>query len=291
MTERNEKQVSAGPVRAAAGESLPDEKTETGRLLSMEEIHARLLTMARAVSEILTRGGIPHMITFGTLLGAVRHGGFIPWDDDFDFFLFADSYDTAVRLLRAELPADIAVEDAASEPKYFHAWAHIKDRRTVALCDHYPDDSIYREKGLCIDLYLCRYMPEREIDRWRLEEDLAYRRRKAALGLITPEQLARFEADRGAKIREENAKLAAENAKLTAAEAPAPKMAFGMALNERIMYEEEVLPLKTYPFEDTFFPGPADADALLTRFYGEYMQLPPPEGRRPHYSSVTYKKA
>lgn len=278
----------------------------TEQQLTMPEIHARLLEMAKTVSDILTRGGVPHFITFGTLLGAVRHGGFIPWDDDFDFFLFAESYAEATRLLRAELPEDMVLEDAESEPLYFHAWAHVKDRGTVALCDHYPDDSIYREKGLCIDLYLCRWMPEEELDLWRLEEDLEYRRRKAALGLISPEQLARFEADRGPKIAAERKRLAerrknrleiterADGCGGTAAadmeaEPEQVKMVFGMLLNERIMFEEEVLPLKPYAFEDTVFPGPADADALLKRFYGDYMQLPSPEGRRPHYTSVTRK--
>jgi lipopolysaccharide cholinephosphotransferase len=83
--------------------------------------------MASIIEEILDRHGIPHMLAFGSLLGAVRHRGFIPWDDDFDFLIFNEYYSEAIEVLRTELPDDCFLEDEKTEPKYFHAWAHVKD--------------------------------------------------------------------------------------------------------------------------------------------------------------------
>ena len=90
-------------------------------------VQNRLLQMGKTVCNLLEENGVPYMIAFGTLLGAVRHEGFIPWDDDFDLFLFDDSYGKAIEVLRDNLPDDMFLEDENSEPLYFHAWAHVKD--------------------------------------------------------------------------------------------------------------------------------------------------------------------
>ena len=55
--------------------------------MDIKRVQKRLLEMGTVIARILEKHDIPYMITFGTLLGAVRHHGFIPWDDDFDIFL------------------------------------------------------------------------------------------------------------------------------------------------------------------------------------------------------------
>ena len=54
----------------------------------VKKVQKRLLEMAVVIRDILEAHQIPYFITYGTLLGAVRHKGFIPWDDDFDLYLF-----------------------------------------------------------------------------------------------------------------------------------------------------------------------------------------------------------
>ncbi len=240
-------------------------------------VQNRLLQMGKTVCNLLEENGIPYMIAFGTLLGAVRHEGFIPWDDDFDLFLFDDSYGKAIEVLRDNLPDDMFLEDENSEPLYFHAWAHVKDVNTKTTCEQFPQDNIYAHKGLSVDLYCAHKMKEKEVDLFRLNENLKYQSRKYKQNLISKEDYICIKDELESKIHFEESKVRQDTNDADA---------YGMVVNERIMYPEEIFPLKKYTFEDGGFYGPNDSDSMLKRFYGDYMKLPAPEHRKPHYSSV-----
>ena len=134
----------------------------------LKKVQNRLLEMAIAVRDILEENQVPYFITYGTLLGAVRHNGFIPWDDDFDFYLFDDSYDRAMTVLRNELPADMFLENWDSEPLYYHDWAHVKDLGSIVDYSLFPGDGCYSHKGVSIDLYRTTKIYEAEEKVYRL---------------------------------------------------------------------------------------------------------------------------
>ncbi len=68
--------------------------------LSDKQVKSELTALLQVVHEFLVEHNIQYTITAGTLLGAVRHKGFIPWDDDIDIALTREQYDKLVRLLR-----------------------------------------------------------------------------------------------------------------------------------------------------------------------------------------------
>ncbi len=244
----------------------------------IKKVQNKLLDMGKEIARILEKNDIPYMIVFGTLLGAVRHGGFIPWDDDFDMLLFDDTYNKAIEILRKELPNDMFVEDNNSEPLYFHGWAHVKDLNSKTVCSAYPQDSIYRHKGLSIDLYKAKKIKECELDDYVAEEYIRYLLRKQKIGLISAENAQE-------KINKINEKRYSYGTKQD------DKIVLGLNLAERRMEFHDVFPLKKYSFENTEFFGPNNPSNLLFHFYGaDYMTLPPIENRLSHYDSVIFIK-
>lgn len=246
-------------------------------VVDVKRVQDTLLLMAKSIASILEQHSIPYMIAFGTLLGAVRHQGFIPWDDDFDFYLFDDTYDEAIKYLRNELPDTMFLEDEKSEPLYFHGWAHVKDMNSEAVSQLFPQDSLYAHKGISIDLYRTKEMDIRNLENFLNEENQRYIERRKRKGLINDEEYNR----RIEKLKHNKASgVSYKNNYNVFNLVPVYKCHF--------MKSDSIFPLKRYKFEEFEFLGPNNADDILTSIYGNYMELPPIEKRRCHYSSVIF---
>lgn len=246
--------------------------------INIKKVQKVLLEMGKVISEILEKHSIPYMIAYGTLLGAVRHKGFIPWDDDFDLYLFDDTYDEAIELLRKELPGNMFLEDAKSEPLFFHGWARVKDLYSVVGYSHYAQDSCYEHKGLCADLFRTKKMMLSELESYLNTENLNYLLRRKNNNLIEYDEYQK----RMSLLKEkmENAHRFAGDDIEVYNLLPIYKCHF--------MKADNVFPLKRYAFDKYEFWGPNNPEKILTDIYGEYMRLPPIEQRKSHYSAVDF---
>lgn len=117
------------------------------RELTTEEIHQVELGLLQALDDFCREHGLTYYLAYGTLLGAIRHDGFIPWDDDADVWLPRKDYDYVVEHFGTQGHYSLI---QPYQPAYGFAWAKLLDTRTAYRSDVFilPDDY-----GLTLDLF------------------------------------------------------------------------------------------------------------------------------------------
>lgn len=236
----------------------------------VDEAHKRILMIAKEIKKVLNKHDISYSIFFGTVIGAVRHKGFIPWDMDMDFGVFSD-YEKTISILREELPPWLVVLDQSSDPYYCASWAKIVDRFSEFHATTFSGDNVFRYKGLHVDLYNIQETTYNQVCSYRKKEAIAYYDRRIKAGTISEadyrSQCARIESFFNKEISDRNT-----------INPDKPILAF------LHFFEGEpdcMFPLREYEFEGERFSGPNDYDKFLKGCYykGDYMQLPPYENR------------
>jgi len=248
----------------------------------IQRVQSVVLDMGVQVCQILERHQLPYFITNGTLIGAALYESFVPWDDDFDLFLFDDTYDEAMRVLSAELPNHLIVHGIENDPNYFPAWNRIKNTQTRALDSglYNPDNRLLRYPCLSVDLYRIKKIPKSQVELYKVQEALNFFKKKNKFGIIDDIQY------------EQNAKPLL--VKKLVLESSAVNMSdedvfmFMVMLKQPLCYSD-IFPMKRYTFNGHEFWGPQSSDALLTSLYGpDYKKIPAFENRNTRFSEVQW---
>lgn len=235
---------------------------------AIEALQARAWEMFSAISEILEKNGIRYFLSWGSLLGAMRHKDFIPWDDDLDLSIDGEDYERALELLRTQLPRDIIVHDQKSEPEYWLPYSKVRDLRSDLANTQFPAYNRLKYRGIHVDLFRC--WPERisPFD-GRLDDAKAYW--KAALGKRKPIAAGwhGLRALGWGALRLCGMKKMARMDPLK---------------NNKPFPWEWIYPLRWVEMRGRKCPVPKEAEKLLTHLYGDWLTLPPIEERIHHYA-------
>lgn len=115
-------------------------------------LQLRLLDMLKYIDKVCRENNIHYWISSGTALGAVRHGGFIPWDDDADIELLKPDYKKLIKVLKANPDKRYVLQDHSTDIEYSGVVGKLRDTQSTVL-EYTPGEEYYTHKGVFIDLF------------------------------------------------------------------------------------------------------------------------------------------
>ena len=129
----------------------------------LETIKKIELDMLCAFIEICNRLSIRYYLLGGTMLGAVRHHGFIPWDDDIDVGIFRDDYELFISKAQSYLPNYYFLQNIYTDPECMINFTKIRDSRTTFI--ETSTKSKKMNHGVYIDIFPLDFYPDDENDK------------------------------------------------------------------------------------------------------------------------------
>jgi len=240
----------------------------------------RLLEILLEVDKICTKYNIPYFINGGNALGAVRHGGFIPWDDDIDINLKREDYLRLIKILEKELPDCFVLQNRRNEKYLQMPYSRVVDK--YSYCEFGEGKGSYRKyikhKGLFLDIFFI----ERGNKKLKKIIDFFYYRiiynlspaanklkRLISIILYPFFNLIIF------LIRKMNFFFQEESY----------VFGYGIFFKEEFKLSE-IYPVRPVMFEGNEVMGPNDIHAYLKRYFGDYMKIPSVEQRKMHSEKI-----
>lgn len=281
---------AADPRDAELYDSLPA-LDPSGRKAGAEDgpirhLQLRQLSILKEVDRLCTASGITYYLGEGTLLGAIRHQGIIPWDDDIDILMPRDDYERFLRLAPGLIKPDYAVQHWTLTPKY---WSVFTKVRLLDNSEFYqpPIEHLTQHNGPYLDIFPLDSVPEEASEaqnkqKWaltRYRKALSYKRGDTRPKTKQTKRIRRWSYFVTIpwlyrKIDETYRALSA------------PENRYWVNLASYYSAAKETFPIEMYgeprrvPFEDGHYPVPAQAESILERIYGPtYMELPEIQNR------------
>jgi len=223
-----------------------------------------MLDMVKVLDQICKKHNIPFFLYGGTLLGAIRHNGFIPWDDDLDLGIMRKDYLRLLKILPNELPENISLQTNDTDRNYFLFVAKLRDKKS--FIEEASFDKVFKERGIFIDIFpLDHLLPWSQ--RLKLQS-LAYNIFRSGDGNASSMRKVRALTWFNRHISFPMLRLMSRLCR------PSSLMCdYGIPFHN-IYDERDVFPLQLHDFEGLQLPIPANSHNMLRTMYGDYMRLP-----------------
>ena len=255
--------------------------------LQSEEV--QILQAIDKTCEILN---IHFVIIAGTLLGAIRHKGFIPWDDDIDIGMERADFDKFLKEGQKYLPEKLFIQHYTTEKNDNKIFIKVRNKNTLFIENDTEDLDICH--GIFVDVF--------PFDRCKIGKEKNEKKKRTMFNLLVQcystnaintiqnpikRLCARFINKTYCKIVPLQKVLSKEEKRRRKLDAMGDDCYLLDAFyGNATVTQKELFDRKKYNFEKDYFWGPVDYDSVLKKYYGDYMTIPPVEKRITHKPKV-----
>lgn len=247
-----------------------------------------MLEILKSIDLICQKHSIKYWLDAGTLLGAVRHKGFIPWDDDLDICMTRPEYEKFMAVCSEELPDDLFLQTRKTD-KSIWKWAKIRDNYSTFVQKTEQNRNIKYHQGIFVDIFpydiidddysntkffinrKLHLSPQKKIKNfsWILNHLATIVVKTAGFDNLKKHYLKKHKGNKS-------------NLVSTGIDITSGFFTFSYAT---------IFPLKRIVFEGESFYGPNDTDEYLKSMYGDYMKIPDEKNRMMHaYLILPFEK-
>lgn len=253
-----------------------------------QKIKCAQMDLLIELDRICKKNNIPYFLVGGTLIGAIRHNGFIPWDDDIDLAMMRKDFERFREVCAADLDEAYMLHDWSTDPASPHPFMKLKIKGT-----HYSEEVSAASKmddAIFIDIFAYDNAPDGEfarklhgLKRYWLKKFLLLRcdfdlgkgsmPKRVVYGVL--KGISRLRSKEAWKRSFEKMEKKYNHRETEMVVNLGGAYSYERELKPRAMLEK----LTTHRFENGMFSVPEDYDGYLRSSYGDYMQLPPEEQR------------
>lgn len=262
--------------------------------IDLEELKVIQMDVLEAIHTFCIDNDIRYSLACGTLLGAVRHKGYIPWDDDIDIYLLREDYNKLMRLFPQQYNGWCRIVSLDRDDNWDRCYAKAYDDRTV-----FVENAVYNKTiGVGIDVYPIDNVPDSEKG-WRIYNKIRRQFQKLSwfkwmkvlegrsfyknmVVYIVKGMLFCISSRRMAMLLNRIAQLFNKEKRIYVFETC--QGMYGKNRFKKDCFND----IKEIPFEDRKFMAFSNYDEYLSNHFGNYMALPPKEKQVLHHDYQAY---
>ena len=246
--------------------------------VSIRELQLFQLKILKELDRVCKKCDIKYTLAYGSCLGAVRHEGFIPWDDDIDVQMLIDDYNKFTEACKTELGDDFYFQSHEQNAQAYVYWNRIGVKNSTSI--NLNMSHVHMEWGICIDIFPIFVSTKENLDKTK-----GYVRKLDLLSQKYYHANTIKDAKGSQKVKKFMHKLLPDCMNIALFKHYLKKLSdtkgdetIALVSTATSLVDEfdkkcfdEIIDL---PFEDVKLPCVKDYDSYLSRLYGEYMKVP-----------------
>lgn len=268
--------------------------------LKMQKVY---LDIWKEFDRVAKKNNLTYFLFNGTLIGAARHQGFIPWDDDFDIAMPRKDYDRLQYELSGEFQAPFFFQSFLTDPTHFSGLNRVRKSDTTMILrydyghpcnngvymDIYPMDNLPDDPKKCKKIndtatlfrllfffhVYGRAKPSSTNEKYTVKQNLVKLMSKIIFAMFGEADVYKYFQKKLGAYKDENCKYAA-----TISVHPNRK--------SNVWFTEDMKETTHLTFEGYEMPVPIGWDRCMKRRYGDYMQIPPADQQKPIHQTKAY---